>query len=305
MPSGSPTRRTVALCGCSLAGRSSGTSARARACSHACSAVPTAARCSSVRHRTSTGSPAARPERGGCCRCASRSRTAAGRSSRADPAGCCSRLVCVQPGTGAPSTDETPPEDVAGTGRPLSACLVRLLRHSQLSLRCAMAGLRVRDVPDDVVAALDARESRLGLSRNAYLLRKLAPEALTTAGPTTADDLRRHEEMFADMSGPGVTARRAVTGRLVEAVPEREWARRRRTRLGRTRPRTGLCRRAERPRVSSPTAAQGLRTHDLPRAGAGRRHHRPQSGTADVRPTERSASTAGDVAGSAPGKRKR
>jgi hypothetical protein len=37
-----------------------------------------------------------------------------------------------------------------------------------------MTGMLIRDVPDDIIAALDARASRLGLPRSRYVLRRLA-----------------------------------------------------------------------------------------------------------------------------------
>jgi plasmid stability protein len=62
----------------------------------------------------------------------------------------------------------------------------------------------VRDVPDDVVAALDARASRLGLSRSEYLRRRLAQEAVTTAQGVTVEHLTSFAETFADLADPEV-----------------------------------------------------------------------------------------------------
>lgn len=62
-----------------------------------------------------------------------------------------------------------------------------------------MTDVLVRDVPDGVVAALDARAARLGLSRSEYLRRRLAQEAVTTAPPVTAADLVVFAETFADL----------------------------------------------------------------------------------------------------------
>lgn len=61
-----------------------------------------------------------------------------------------------------------------------------------------MADVLVRDVPDDVVAALDARASRLGLSRSEYLRRRLAQEAVTGSQPVTVEHLAGFAETFAD-----------------------------------------------------------------------------------------------------------
>jgi len=41
-----------------------------------------------------------------------------------------------------------------------------------------MTDVLVRDVPEDVIAALDSRASRLGLSRSEFLRRRLAQEAV-------------------------------------------------------------------------------------------------------------------------------
>jgi plasmid stability protein len=58
----------------------------------------------------------------------------------------------------------------------------------------------VRDVPDDVVAALDARASRLGLSRSEFLRRRLAQEAATGPEPVTVEHLAAFAETFADLN---------------------------------------------------------------------------------------------------------
>jgi len=57
----------------------------------------------------------------------------------------------------------------------------------------------VRDVPEDVVAALDARASRLGLSRSEYLRRRLAQEAETDPQPVTVEHLAAFAETFTDL----------------------------------------------------------------------------------------------------------
>ena len=40
-----------------------------------------------------------------------------------------------------------------------------------------MTDMLIRDVPDDVIAALDAHARRLGLSRSEYVRRRLAQDA--------------------------------------------------------------------------------------------------------------------------------
>ncbi len=67
-----------------------------------------------------------------------------------------------------------------------------------------MTDVLVRDVPDDVVAALDARAARLGLSRSQYLRRRLAQEALPTAERVTVEHLSSFAETFADLTDPEV-----------------------------------------------------------------------------------------------------
>ncbi|MGL5859191.1 MAG: type II toxin-antitoxin system VapB family antitoxin [Angustibacter sp.] len=67
-----------------------------------------------------------------------------------------------------------------------------------------MTDLLVRDVPDDVVAALDARAARLGLSRSQYLRRRLAQDAAGDDSQVTVDDLRAFGETFADLGDPEV-----------------------------------------------------------------------------------------------------
>lgn len=67
-----------------------------------------------------------------------------------------------------------------------------------------MTDVLVRDVPDAVIVALDARASRLGLSRSEYLRRRLAQEATGSPQPMTADDLADFAETFADLGDPKV-----------------------------------------------------------------------------------------------------
>ncbi|MGI8677457.1 MAG: type II toxin-antitoxin system VapB family antitoxin [Jatrophihabitans sp.] len=69
-----------------------------------------------------------------------------------------------------------------------------------------MGDVLIRDVPDDVVAAVDARAGRLGLSRTQYLRRKLAQDAVGSTGPVTGDDLRAFSATFADLADDGVMA---------------------------------------------------------------------------------------------------
>jgi hypothetical protein len=62
-------------------------------------------------------------------------------------------------------------------------------------------------VPDEVLAAVDARASRLGLSRSGYVRRLLAQDAATTGAVVTVQDLARFAEVFADLGDPEVMSR--------------------------------------------------------------------------------------------------
>ena len=52
-----------------------------------------------------------------------------------------------------------------------------------------MTDVLIRDVPDEVIAALDAHAGRLGLSRSEYVRRRLAEDAATPGSPVSAEDL--------------------------------------------------------------------------------------------------------------------
>jgi len=70
-----------------------------------------------------------------------------------------------------------------------------------------MADVLIRDVPDDVVAALDAHAGRLGLSRSEYVRRRLAQDAATSGRLVSVRDLARFAEVFGDLADPEVMAR--------------------------------------------------------------------------------------------------
>ena len=67
-----------------------------------------------------------------------------------------------------------------------------------------MTDVLVRDVPDDVVAALEARAARLGLSRSEFLRRRLAQEASANTMSVSCDDLEAFAATFADLADPEV-----------------------------------------------------------------------------------------------------
>lgn len=66
-----------------------------------------------------------------------------------------------------------------------------------------MTDVLIRDVPDDVIAAVDAHAARLGLSRSEYLRRRLAQD-MTSPGPVSIQDLARFADLFGDLDDPDV-----------------------------------------------------------------------------------------------------
>jgi plasmid stability protein len=64
--------------------------------------------------------------------------------------------------------------------------------------------LLIREVPDDVVAALDAEAARLGLSRSEYLRRVLTQASAREDRTVTVGDLARFAGDFAALADPDV-----------------------------------------------------------------------------------------------------
>ncbi len=67
-----------------------------------------------------------------------------------------------------------------------------------------MTDLLIRDVPDEVLAAIDARAQRVGLSRTEYLRRTLKREQAGLVAPVTVDHLSHFAERAADLEDPAV-----------------------------------------------------------------------------------------------------
>lgn len=67
-----------------------------------------------------------------------------------------------------------------------------------------MTDLLIRDVPDDVLAAIDAKAQRLGVSRSEYLRRALTRERAVADADVTVDDLERFGNTFADLADDDV-----------------------------------------------------------------------------------------------------
>jgi hypothetical protein len=71
-------------------------------------------------------------------------------------------------------------------------------------LEVLVTDMLIRDVPDDVVAAVDARASRLGLSRSEYVRRRLAQDAAGAGATVSTEDLARFSDLFGDLADPDV-----------------------------------------------------------------------------------------------------
>ena len=69
-----------------------------------------------------------------------------------------------------------------------------------------MSDVLIRDIPDEVLTAIDARAARLGISRVEYVRRRLAQDAAVAPVSVTAADLRRFGATFADLADPDVMA---------------------------------------------------------------------------------------------------
>jgi hypothetical protein len=67
-----------------------------------------------------------------------------------------------------------------------------------------MSDLLIRNVSDDVIAAIDAHAVSLGLSRNEYLRRRLDQERRIGSRPVTMDHLRLFAERCQDLADPEV-----------------------------------------------------------------------------------------------------
>jgi hypothetical protein len=63
-----------------------------------------------------------------------------------------------------------------------------------------MPDVLIRDVPEAVLAEVDAHAARLGLSRVEYIRRRLAADAATSGAQVSADDLRKFSDRFADLA---------------------------------------------------------------------------------------------------------
>lgn len=69
-----------------------------------------------------------------------------------------------------------------------------------------MTDILIRDVPDEVLAAIDSKAKRVGLSRTEYLRRALERERVADTGPVTVEQLRRLAALAQDLDDPDVMA---------------------------------------------------------------------------------------------------
>ena len=69
-----------------------------------------------------------------------------------------------------------------------------------------MSDVLIRDVPEDVLAAIDARAAKLGISRVEYVRRRLAQDVAVAPVVVTVDDLQNFAGTFVDLVDPDVMA---------------------------------------------------------------------------------------------------
>lgn len=67
-----------------------------------------------------------------------------------------------------------------------------------------MADLLIRNVPDQVIATIDAIAKRLGLSRTEYLRRQLTQATASSGGSVDPEHLRTFANAFSDLADPEV-----------------------------------------------------------------------------------------------------
>jgi hypothetical protein len=63
-----------------------------------------------------------------------------------------------------------------------------------------MADVLIRDVPEAVLAEVDAHAARLGLSRVEYIRRRLAADAASSTARVSPQYLLRFADRFADLA---------------------------------------------------------------------------------------------------------
>ncbi len=71
-----------------------------------------------------------------------------------------------------------------------------IFRYQEVEL---MTDILIRDIPDEVIAAIDARAKRVGLSRTEYLRRTLERERAGVSGPITLEHLEKVATLTVDL----------------------------------------------------------------------------------------------------------
>ncbi len=67
-----------------------------------------------------------------------------------------------------------------------------------------MSDVLIRDIPEHVLAGVDAHAARLGLSRTEYIRRRLAQDAATATVAVTTADLRSFADSFTDLGDASI-----------------------------------------------------------------------------------------------------
>jgi hypothetical protein len=67
-----------------------------------------------------------------------------------------------------------------------------------------VADILIRDLPDEVLAAIDANARRAGLSRTEYIRRALSREGIAGDPAVRVEDLRDFARTYADLGDPDV-----------------------------------------------------------------------------------------------------
>lgn len=93
---------------------------------------------------------------------------------------------------------------VTGVIAHVLAAVLHSLISSDIEGGATMTDILIRDIPDAVIAAIDARAKRVGLSRSEYLRRTLERERVGGSGPVTVDHLERVASLAADLDDPDV-----------------------------------------------------------------------------------------------------
>lgn len=70
-----------------------------------------------------------------------------------------------------------------------------------------MADIIIPDVPDDIIAVIDVKARRLGLSRVDFLRRALTRERNIQSSAVSVDDLAVFAHTFVDLDDPEVISR--------------------------------------------------------------------------------------------------